>query len=73
MPDRTALSGIVYVARYRLPWRELPHELGYGSGVTCLERLRAWEAAGAWDAMRQLLEERLEDGELIDWARLAPQ
>ena len=73
MPDRTALSGIVYIARHQLPWNDLPHELGYGSGVTCLERLRSWERAGVWATMCRLLETRLEDGKRIDWGRLAPQ
>ena len=73
MPDRTALSGIVYIARHRLPWNDLPHKLGYGSGVTCLERLRSWERAEVWATMCRLLETRLEDGKRIDWGRLAPQ
>ncbi len=73
MPDRTALSGIVYVARHRVAWDKLPHELGYGSGITCWERLRRWERAGVWAPMRRLLATRLDDGKRIDWERLAPQ
>jgi transposase len=35
VPARAALSGIIYVLRSGIPWRMLPQELGYGSGVTC--------------------------------------
>ena len=37
---RAALGGILYVLRHGLRWRDLPQELGYGSGVT---------AGGAWN------------------------
>ncbi len=34
IPDRTVLSGIVFVLRSGIPWRMLPKEMGFGSGVT---------------------------------------
>jgi transposase len=38
--NRAALSGILFVLRHGLRWRDLPQELGYGSGVTCWRRVR---------------------------------
>lgn len=73
MPDRTALSGILYIARTGTNWSDLPTELGYGSGITCWERLRQWERDGAWPEIQGLLQSGLPDGERIAWARLAPQ
>ncbi len=40
IPDRTVLSGIVFVLRSGIPWRMLPKEMGFGSGVICWRRLR---------------------------------
>ena len=40
LPDRKALSGILFVLHTGIPWMHLPQELGYGSGHTC------WAAAG---------------------------
>jgi len=40
--DRAVLTGIPFVLRSGLPWEELPGEMGAGSGMTCLRRLRQW-------------------------------
>ena len=42
LPDRAALSGIIFVLRTGIPWELLPQEMGCGSGMTCWRRLRAW-------------------------------
>jgi transposase len=42
---RAALGGILFILRHGLRWGDLPHELGYGSGVTCWRRLRQWADA----------------------------
>ena len=42
--DRRALNGILFVLRTGIGWEHLPQELGYGSGMTCWRRLRAWQA-----------------------------
>jgi transposase len=55
LSDRAALSGIVTVLCSGLSWSALPLEYGYGSGVTCWRRLRAWEKSGVWGAVRDLL------------------
>ena len=53
--DRATLNGILYVLRSGTPWRMLPTELGYGSGVTCWRRLREWQRRGVWRKLHQLM------------------
>src|SRR3712207_9445747 len=40
VPDRAALTGILFVLRSGTPWELLPQEMGCGSGMTCWRRLR---------------------------------
>ena len=47
IPQRAALTGILYVLRTGIPWEYLPQEMGCGSGMTCWRRLRDWQEAGA--------------------------
>jgi transposase len=67
--DRATLNGILYVLRSGMPWRMLPPELGYGSGVTCWRRLKAWQQRGVWKRLHQRMLERLAAAERIDWTR----
>ena len=53
--DRRALNGILFVLRTGIGWEHLPQELGYGSGMTCWRRLRAWQAAGVWHRLHLAL------------------
>jgi len=69
VPDRAALTGIIFVLKSGIPWEMLPPELGCGSGVTCWRRLRDWQEAGVWDALHQTLLDRLGEAERIDWSR----
>jgi transposase len=46
VPDRAALTGILFVLRSGIPWEMLPQEMGCGSGMTCWRRLRDWHEAG---------------------------
>lgn len=57
--DRRVLDGIVYVLLTGVAWRHLPRELGCGSGVTCWRRLNAWQQAGVWSRMHQVILKRL--------------
>jgi transposase len=41
--DRAALTGILFVLRSGMAWRDLPLELGCASGMTCWRRLRDWQ------------------------------
>jgi transposase len=69
--DRATLNGILYVLRGGIPWRLLPTELGYGSGVTCWRRLRDWQRRGVWRRLHQVMLERLAAADRIDWSRAA--
>jgi transposase len=67
--DRAALEGILFVVEHGIAWKKLPTELGFGSGITCWRRLRAWQEAGAWEHLHHAVLEQLgQDGQL-DWSR----
>ena len=69
IPDRAVLSGIVFVLRSGIPWRMLPKEMGFGSGVTCWRRLRDWQKAGVWRRLHRALLDRLGKRGEVDWSR----
>jgi transposase len=69
VPDRAALSGIVFVLRTGCPWRMLPKELGCGSGWTCWRRLRDWQEASVWERLHMKLLNWLGDEAAVDWSR----
>jgi diguanylate cyclase (GGDEF)-like protein len=58
LDDRKVLCGILFVLYTGIPWEFLPQELGFGSGMTCLQRsLRhaSLAAAARTDAKTGLL------------------
>src|SRR5262249_27345870 len=69
IPDRAALTGILFVLKSGIPWEMLPQELGCGSGMTCWRRLRDWQQAGVWKRLHHLLLQRLQTAGQIDWER----
>src|ERR687885_2153204 len=69
VPDRAALTGILFVLKSGIPWEMLPLEMGCGSGVTCWRRLRDWQEAGVWERLHQVLLDRLGCADQIDWSR----
>jgi transposase len=69
LDDRLVLCGILYVLINGVPWTRLPAELGYGSGMTCWRRLRAWQETGAWPKVRAVLTGALPAAERVDWSR----
>jgi len=69
LPDRAALTGILFVLRSGIPWEMLPQEMGCGSGMTCWRRLHEWQAAGVWEKLHRLLLDRLQEADQIDWSR----
>jgi transposase len=69
VPDRAALTGILFVLHTGLPWEMLPQEMGCGSGVTCWRRLRDWHEAGVWERLHRGLLDRLGIADEIDWSR----
>jgi len=71
LPDRAALTGILFVLKTGIPLEMLPQEMGCGSGMTCWRRLRDWHAAGVWARLHHELLNRLGDANRIDWSRAA--
>jgi transposase len=69
VPDRAALGGIIFVLQTGIPWKRLPTELGYGSGITCWRRVREWQAAGVWERLHRVILNWLGDEGAIDWER----
>jgi len=69
VPDRAALTGIIFVLKSGIPWEMLPQEMGCGSGVTCWRRLRDWQEAGVWERLHRVLLDRLGEADQIDWSR----
>ncbi len=69
VPNRAALTGIIFVLKSGIPWEMLPQEMGCGSGVTCWRRLRDWQHAGVWERLHQVLLDRLGKADRIDWSR----
>ena len=67
--DRAALEGILFVLDTGCRWRDLPPQLGCGSGHTAWRRLREWQDAGVWDRLHQLVLDELSEAQLLDWSR----
>ncbi|WP_333982781.1 IS5 family transposase [Burkholderia gladioli] len=68
--DRAALTGILFVLKTGIRWRDLPSEMGCGSGVSCWRRLRDWQQAGVWDRLHAVLLAKLRAAEKIDFCRV---
>src|SRR5205809_4331654 len=68
LPDRAALTGIIFVLRTGIPWEWLPQEMGCGSGMTCWRRLHAWQEAGVWHRLHRVVLNRLGVQDRIDWS-----
>jgi len=69
VPDRLALTGIIFVLKSGIPWEMLPKEMGCGSGATCWRRLRDWQEAGVWQRLHRVFLDRLGETGKIDWSR----
>jgi transposase len=52
--------------RFRYPGR-MP--LGFGRGMTCWRRLRAWQQAGVWQRLYELLLAELHAAGESEWSR----
>ena len=69
IPNRQALTGILFVLRTGIPWEDLPQEMGCGCGMTCWRRLRDWQEAGVWEDLFHVLLNHLQAADQIDWSR----
>jgi transposase len=71
MDRRKVLSGILFILKTGIPWEAMPQELGYGCGMTCWNYLSAWQKAGVWERLHQVLLADLREADQIDWSRAA--
>jgi len=69
VPDRAALTGIIFVLISGTPWEYLPREMACGSGMTCWRRLRDWQQAGVWKQIHRVMLDEFHAAEQIDWSR----
>ena len=69
VPDRAALTGILFVLRSGIPWQMLPKEMGCGSGSTCWRRLVRWQRARVWRRLHTVLLAELRQRGQLDLAR----
>jgi transposase len=69
LPARQALQGILFVLSTGIAWRQLPLELGFGSGSTCYRRLDEWQRAGVWERLHALLLAELRAAGELEWSR----
>ena len=69
VPARAVLCRLIYVLKTGIPWRSLPKQLGYGSGVTRWRRLREWQKAGVFILLFRNLLDRLGRCGTIDWSQ----
>ena len=67
--DRLALQGILFVLHTGVGWEHLPQELGFGCGMTAWRRLRAWQQAGVWEKLHELLLAELHAADQLEWER----
>lgn len=67
--DRNILTGIIFVLRTGIPWRELPAELGCGSEMICLRRLTRWHRNGVFQKLYEVLLAELHGADTIAWSR----
>ena len=68
--NRSALSGILYVARYGIPWQALPTATFGVSGSSCWRRLRDWTALAVWPELHRRLLDRLGKAGGVDLDRV---
>src|SRR5262245_13945131 len=68
---RRVLTGILFVLKTGIPWEDLPQDMGCGCGMSCLNYLKAWQRAGVWDRLHELLLAELHRADRIDWSRAA--
>ena len=71
LDNRKALTGILFVLKTGIAWRDLPSEMGCGCGVACWSRLHYWHQCGVWERLKEVLLGTLNYAGQIDWSRAA--
>ena len=67
--NRKVLTGILFVLKTGIAWKDLPKEMNCGSGQTCWRRLKTWQAEGVWDRIHRVLLDRLRSEGKVDLSR----
>lgn len=67
--DRVCLGGILFVLRTGIPWEDFPQEMGC-CGMTLWNRLDAWNQAGVWQRLHELLLAKLRGADEIGFDRV---
>lgn len=68
--DRDVLNGILYILQNGIAFDQLPQKLGYGSGMTCWNRLTAWKLAKVWPKLQKALIKSMPRANKLDWSRI---
>lgn len=71
IPDRAALTGILFVLKTGIPWEDLPQEMNCGCGMTYWRRLRDWQEVRVWQQLHEVLHAELRAADEIDWSLAA--
>ena len=71
LTGRQVLTGILFVQKTGLRWKDRPRAMGCGSGSRCRRWLKAWTEAGVWCQLHEVLLAELHDARKIDWSRAA--
>ena len=69
LDPRRIMTGILFVLRTGMAWKDLPAEMNCGSGMTCWRHLRDWHRAGVFRDIFRMLLDRLNAQGKIDWSR----
>jgi transposase len=69
MDPRRAFAGMLFVLRTGCAWKDLPQELGFGSGMSCWRYLRDWHKAGVFQKAFAAVLARLNAQGKINWSR----
>jgi transposase len=66
---RRGMTGIFFVLRTGIPWKQLPATSDFPSGYTCRRKLVEWHRAGVWQRLLQGLLSELQRKKRLDWRR----
>jgi transposase len=69
LDDRLVLQGILFVLYTGIGWEHLLQELGFGCGMTAWRRLCAWQQAGVWERLHEVLLAELQAADQLEWTR----
>ena len=64
--DRKLMTGIIFVLRTGVPWKDLPATSDFPSGHTCRRRLLQWHEQGVWQKLRENLLSELRSKDSLD-------